>query len=61
METTKANSPSIYINENSPYQQYQRRDSTDSEIVRTEEDKYNDKAKVLMKHLGREKDSVSTM
>jgi phosphopantetheine adenylyltransferase len=44
METTKTNSTTIYINENSPYQQ--RRDSTDSEIIRTEEDDYNDRAKV---------------
>lgn len=34
----------LYINENSPYQQ--RRDSCDSDIVRTEQDDYNDKAKV---------------
>lgn len=35
---------SLYINENSPYQH--RRDSCDSEIIRTEQDEYNDKAKV---------------
>jgi calpain-7 len=46
MDATKANSPSIYINENSPYQQHQRRDVSDSEIARTEEDEYNDKANV---------------
>lgn len=46
METTRSTSTSLYINENSPYQQ--RRDSTDSEIFRTEEDDYNDKAKVSL-------------
>lgn len=44
METKKATSTSLHINENSPYQQ--RRDSTDSEILVTEEDDYNDRAKV---------------
>jgi calpain-7 len=44
METTKTNSTSLYINENSPYQQ--RRDSRDSDITRTQEDDYNDRAKV---------------
>ncbi|KAF1798666.1 hypothetical protein V8B55DRAFT_1523513 [Mucor lusitanicus] len=43
MKTTRATSTSLYINENSPYQQ--RRDSTDSEIFRTEEDDFNDRAK----------------
>ncbi|KAI7902573.1 uncharacterized protein BX663DRAFT_472916 [Cokeromyces recurvatus] len=42
MKTTSTNSPSLYINENSPYH---RRDSTDSDISRTEEDDYNDRAK----------------
>lgn len=46
MVTTKTTSTSLHINENSPYQQ--RRDSTDSEIFRTEEDDYNDKAKVSL-------------
>lgn len=45
MDATKSNSPSLYINENSPYQQ-QRRESRESEIIRTEEDELNDKAKV---------------
>lgn len=43
MDGTKQTS-FLYINENSPYQQ--RRDSCDSDIVRTEQDDYNDKAKV---------------
>ncbi|KAG2237583.1 hypothetical protein INT48_004485 [Thamnidium elegans] len=42
MDGTKQTS-FLYINENSPYQQ--RRDSCDSDIVRTEQDDYNDKAK----------------
>ena len=42
-DATKNNSTALYVNENSPYQ---RRDSTASNIVRTEEDDYNDKAKV---------------
>ncbi|KAI7894172.1 uncharacterized protein EV154DRAFT_415548 [Mucor mucedo] len=41
MNATKPSS--LYINENSPYQQ--RRESFDSEIIRTEQDDYNDKAK----------------
>lgn len=45
MNATKPSS--LYINENSPY--HQRRDSSDSEIVRTEQDDYNDKAKVKQK------------
>lgn len=46
METTKTNTASLYINENSPYQQ--RRDSADSDFVRTLEDDYNDRAKVII-------------
>lgn len=44
MDATKTNSPSLYINENSPYQK-QRRESCESEIHLTEEDELNDKAK----------------
>ncbi|KAI8979256.1 hypothetical protein BDF20DRAFT_868518 [Mycotypha africana] len=39
---TKINPSSLYINENSPHQQ--RRDSNDSDISRTEEDEYTEKA-----------------
>lgn len=44
MNGTKQHQTSLYINEDSPYQQ--RRDSCDSDIFRTEQDEYNDKAKV---------------
>ncbi|KAI9354702.1 hypothetical protein BD770DRAFT_324684 [Pilaira anomala] len=43
MNGTKQHQTSLYINENSPHQQ--RRDSCDSDIFRTEQDEYNDKAK----------------
>lgn len=50
MDATKTNSPSLYINENSPYQK-QRRESCESEIHLTEEDELNDKAKVCKKRV----------
>lgn len=47
METTKLNSPSLYINEHSPYQRRDNQEEDDSDFERTEEDDYNDKAKVI--------------
>ena len=47
METTKSNSPSLYINDQSPHKY--RRDSIDSDDERTIEDDYADKGKVNRK------------